>query len=194
MKIQRLSTITTLVLLSGVLLFTQCRTKEETTAPEGETRVEVLCSGPEYRSNDEFFRSNGVAESPNQANSRRMALSNARADLAGQIEVTIKAVIDNYVQDIAVDNRQEYAQRYEGLSREVINQKLQGTRVICEELTRTADGNYKTYLAIELVGTEILGAMNDRISRDDRLRLDYDYERFKDTFNEEMDRMERDRY
>ncbi len=194
MKKQRLTLVLTLMVVSAALLLTQCRSKEEATMPEGETRVEVLCSGPEYWSTDEYFRANSVAESPNQANSKRMALSNARAELAGQIEVTVKAVIDNYVQDIAVGDRQEYSQRYEGLSREVINQKLTGTRVICEELTRTPQGRYKTYIAIELAGNEILNAMNERISRDERLRLDYDYEKFKNTFNDEMDKMERERY
>ncbi len=194
MKNQSLSLFVTFMVISAALLLTQCRSAEEVAAPEGETRVEVLCSGPQYWSDNEYFRANAVAESPNQANSRRMALSNARAELAGHMEVTVKAVIDNYVQDITVGDRQEYSQRYEGLSREVINQKLVGTRIICEELTRTPEGRYKTYLAIELAGNEILSAMNDRISRDERLRLDYDYEKFKNTFNEEMNQLERERY
>lgn len=194
MKKQNLTLVLTFVVVSAALLLTQCKSAKETTMPVGETRVEVLCSGPQYFSDNEYFRANSVAESPNQANSRRMALSNARADLAGQMEVTIKAVIDNYVQDITVGDRQEFSQRYEGLSREVINQKLTGTRVICEELTRTPQGRYKTYIAIELMGNEVLNAMNERISRDERLRLDYDYEKFKNTFNDEMDKMEKERY
>lgn len=177
-------------LAMSVMLFTQCKSQKEVSAPGGETKVEVLCSGPEYFTDGEYFRANSVAESPNQANSKRMALSNARAELAGQIEVTVKAVIDNYVQDIAVGDTQEYAQRYEGLSREVINQQLRGTRVICEELTRTAQGRYKTYIAIELMGSELLNSMNERISKDDRLRLDYDYEKFKENFNEEMEKLD----
>ncbi len=192
MKKQKLTLFTTFMVVCVALLFTQCSSKEE--IPTGETRVEVLCSGPEYRSDNEYFRTNSVAESPNQANSRRMALSNARSDLAGQMEVTVKAVIDNYVQDITVGDRQEFSQRYEGLSREVINQKLTGTRIICEEVTRTEQGRYKTYLAIELMGNEVLNAMNERISNDERLRLDYDYEKFKETFNEEMQSMEQNRY
>ena len=194
MKKLNLSLVLTFAVVSASLLLTQCKSSEQATAPAGETRVEVLCSGPQYFSDSEYFRANSVAESPNQANSRRMALSNARADLAGQMEVTVKSVIDNYVQDITVGDQQEFSQRYEGLSREVINQKLTGTRIICEELTRTPEGRYKTYIAIELMGSEVLNAMNERISRDDRLRLDYDYEKFKNTFNEEMDKMERERY
>ncbi len=182
------------ILLILAVSFSQCRSKRQTAqAPPGETRVEVLCSGPQFFSDHEFFRANSVAESRNQANSKRMALSNARAELAGQIETTIKSVIDNYIQDVTVGNRSEFNQRYEGLSREVINQRLAGTVVICEELMRTSEGLYKTYIAIELSGEDIVDAMNQRIAADERLRLDYDYEKFKNTFNSEMDQLRKDR-
>ena len=169
-------------------LLTQCTSKKS--APKGETRVEILCSGPDYFSSSDTFRANSVAESPNQANSKRMALSNARSDLAGQIEVTVKAVIDNYFQDMTVGDQQEYVGRYEGLSREVINQKLSGVRIICEEITRTEQGRYKTYIAIELGADDIVGSLNDRISSDDRLRTNYEYERFKREFESEMNKMD----
>ena len=192
MKKQKLSILLSVLFVSTLFVFTQCGSKSD--LPRGEERVTILCSGPEYRSDSEYFRANSTADSPNMANSKRMALSNARAELAGQMEVTVKAVIDNYVQDMTIGDMQEFQQRYEGMTREVINQNLTGTRIICEEVTRTPEGRYRTYVAIELSGNEILDAMNERISRDDRLRLDYDYDRFKNTFNEEMINMERDRY
>ncbi len=192
MKKQKLSILLFVLFLSTLFVFTQCGSKSD--LPRGEERVTILCSGPEYRSDSEYFRANSTADSPNMANSKRMALSNARAELAGQMEVTVKSVIDNYVQDMTIGDMQEFQQRYEGLSREVINQKLTGTRIICEEVTRTPEGRYRTYVAIELSGNEIHDAMDARISRDERLRLDYDYDRFKNSFDEEMRNMERDRY
>lgn len=192
MKKQKLSILLSVLFVSTLFVFTQCGSKSD--LPRGEERVTILCSGPEYRSDSEYFRANSTADSPNMANSKRMALSNARAELAGQMEVTVKSVIDNYVQDMTIGDMQEFQQRYEGLSREVINQKLTGTRIICEEVTRTPEGRYRTYVAIELSGNEIHDAMDARISRDERLRLDYDYDRFKNSFDEEMRNMERDRY
>jgi hypothetical protein len=185
----------TAILLVAVFTLSQCKSKKDVVQapPPGETRVEVLCSGPRYFSDKDYFRANSVAESQNQTNSKRMALSNARAELASQLEVTIKSVIDNYVQDVTVGNRSEFTQRYEGLSREVVNQRLTGTRTICEELVRTTEGMYKTYIAIELSGEEIMNAMNQRISNDERLKVDYNYEKFKDTFNKEMEQMRTDR-
>ena len=165
------------------------KSKPEAKMPQGEVRVDVLCGGPEYFSTYEYFRANAVAESSNQANSRRMALSNARLDLSGQIETRMKVVIDNYFQDMNVGDKQEFVGRYEGLSREVINQKLNGTKIICEELTMTPAGRYKTYLAIELMGADVFKAINDRINSDDRLRTNYEYERFREEFNKEMEKM-----
>lgn len=191
MKKQKISILLSLLFISTLFVFTQCGSKSD--LPRGEERVTVLCSGPDYRSDSDYFRANSSADSPNMANSKRMALSNARAELAGQMEVRVQAVIDNYFQDVTIGDMQEFKQRYEGMSREVINQKLTGTRIICEEVTRTAEGRYRTYVAIELSGSEILNEMNQRIRNDERLRLDYDYDRFKNTFDEEMRNLERER-
>ncbi len=177
-----------LAVLFTAMLFTQCRSKQAA-LPSGETRIEVLCSGPEYFTSTEYFRANSTGESINMAQSKREALSNARAELAGNISVLVSGVVDNYFQQAGVEDRTEFAQRYEGLFREVVDERLSGTRVICEEVTSTQQGRYKTYIAIELSGSEILNAANQRISRDERLRIDYDYERFKKTFEEEIEKL-----
>ncbi|HHN48184.1 MAG TPA: hypothetical protein ENN08_04525 [Bacteroidales bacterium] len=182
------------LLIIASLALIQCRGKKEIAAiPAGETPVDVLCSGEEYFTNNEYFRANSVGESIDQANSKRMALSNARAELAGQISVLVRGVVDNYFKQAGVETRAEFAQRYEGLFREIVDERLSGTRVICEEVTRTSNGIYKTYLAIELAGNDILSMADRRITNDERLRIDYDYERFKRTFDEEIEKLRQER-
>lgn len=177
------------LITAAPMLLTQCKSKSKLSAvPEGETRVKLLCSGAEYFTNKEYFRANSVGESTNQANSKRMAMSNARAELAGNINVLVKGAVDNYFKQSGVETRSEFAERYEGLYREVVDEQLSGTRIICEDVTRTLDGKYKTYLAIELAGNEIMSAASKRITNDERLRIDYDYERFKKTFEEEIEK------
>ncbi len=175
------------------MLFTQCRSTEDVTIRAGETEIETLCSGPEYFTDDEYFRANAIGESSNQSQSKRSALSNARAELAGNISVLVSGAVDNYFQQMGVEERSEYAERYQGLFREVVDERLNGTRTICERVTVTHDGNYKTYIAIELTGAEIMNAANQRIYNDERLRLDYDYERFREIFDEEIQRVREER-
>jgi len=164
-----------------------CKSSKKVAAPAGETPLTMYCSGPEYFSDSEYFRANNSAESANQSMAKRKAMSNARLDLAQQIETQVKAVIDNYFSSYTSNENIEDKERYEGLSREVVNQKLNGIRTICEQFTQTSAGNYKCYVAIELAGEEILNGMKNRISEDDKLRIDFQYENFKKTFESEME-------
>jgi len=186
-------TLVVVVSFGLILALGGCKSKKETTAVQapvadaGEKLIEVYCSGPEFQSGDDYFRANSVGESADQATSKKKALSNAKADLAGFIETTLKSTFDNYIKDSEMNNVPEVLEKYEGLSREVVNQKLNGIKVICEKQTVTKNNTYKTYVAIELSGDDIASGMNDRLSTDDKLFIDYNYEKFKETFDKEME-------
>lgn len=161
--------------------------KTSASLPQGEERVQMYCSGSQYFSDGEYFRANDVAKSTSQSLAKRKAMSNARLALAASIEITVKAVQDNYYSSYEANAAVEDVQRFEGLAREVINQRLNGIRTICEEYTRTADGHYNCYVAIELAGSEIMNGMAKRIGDDEKLRIDFQYENFKKTFEKEME-------
>ncbi len=187
-----LTVLMTALMLSGAM--TACKSKKKAAAaatpPSGETEIKVLCSGPEFFTDNKVFRANALGESMDQATAKKKALANARAQMASDINTQIKGVIDNYVNSREMNNREEVAERFEGLTREVVDQKLTGVRTICEkQVTVNATGNYKTYIAIELSAQDLLAAYNERLSNDERLRIDYDYEKFKETFESEMNKM-----
>lgn len=162
--------------------------------PTGETLIKQYCAGEQYFSDKKFFRANNLGESMDQATAKKRAYTNARADLASAINTTIKRVIDDYVLTREFNNREEIEERYEALTREVVDQQLRGIKTICEEVVRVNDtGNYKYYVAIELSGDDMASAINEGISKDERLRIDYDYEKFKETFDKEMERMANER-
>jgi hypothetical protein len=182
----------TALMLAGAA--TGCKSKKKAAEvvppPDGETEVKVMCSGPEYFTDNKVFRANALGESMDQATAKKKAMSNARADLAAAINTKVKAVVDNYVNSREMQNREEVAERYEALAREVVDQQLTGTKTICEKMMKVnSTGNYKCYVAIELSAQELLSAYNERLSTDERLRIDYDYEKFKETFEKEMQKL-----
>ncbi len=164
-----------------------CKAKQK--APSGEKEVMVPCSGPEFFTTNKVFRSNSIGESMDQVTSKKKALTNARNELAQAIQTTVKTVTDNYTNSTSMDKKEQLEQKFESLNREIVDQSLQGIRTICEKLMQTKDGNYKTYIAIELSADDLVKQYNSRLSADDKLKVDYDYEKFKDTFNKEMDKM-----
>ncbi len=190
--------ITNIVMLAAlvmIFIISGCKSKEKAASSkdQGETLIEVYCSGPEFQSNNEYFRANQLGESMDQATAKKKAMSNTRADLASAIQTTVKGVIDNYLNSRELNKVEDLEQKYEALTREVIDQKLTGVKTICEKTTKTSEGNYKTYIALELAGDELMNAMNARLSQDDKLKIDYDYEQFKKTFDAEMEKMAKER-
>ncbi len=187
-----ITVLMTALMLSGAM--TACKSKKKAAAaaapPTGETEVKMECSGPEYFTNDKNFRANSLGESMDQATAKKKALANARAQMASDINTRLKGVIDNYVNSREMNNKEEVGERFESLTREVVDQKLTGTRTICEKMMKVNDtGNYKAYVALELSAQDLLAAYNERLSKDDRLKIDYDYEKFKETFDKEMEKL-----
>lgn len=186
------------LLLAGAVImggtFTSCKSSKEVSNVKNETVIEVYCSGPEYRSDKNNFRANSIGESSDQVVARKKAMSNVKADLAGLIQTVIKGTTDNYVNSREFNNVEEVEERFETLTREVINQQLNNVKVICEKQTITKEGRYKTYIAIEMGVDALEEAINNRLSKDQRLKVDYDYEKYKETFDKEMEKLENGGY
>ena len=177
-----------LMIAGAAFTFTNCKGKDK--GAKGETRINVECSGKDYFSTKSKFRASAVGESLDQAAAKKKAQLNAKNDLAATIQTTIKATTDNYVNSREMNNKEQIEEKFEGLSREVIDQKLSGVITICEETFKTAEGKYKTYICLELGADDLVEAINERLTKDESLRIDYDYEKFKETFNKEMEKLE----
>jgi hypothetical protein len=184
--------VKTLSLFTVASLFVACGSLKNSSkgSSEGETLLEVYCSGDEFLNNKEYFRATGIGESMDQMAANKKARSNAQGELAKTLNSTMKIVTDNYVKSTEVNNKEELTEKFEELSRTVVNQQLEGARKICEKYTKTKEGNYKCYMALELSGKEMLAKYNEKIISDPSIKADYDYEKFKKTFDEEMMKLE----
>jgi hypothetical protein len=174
--------------LAGAVMF-GCKKTEK--LPKGETEVNIPCSGPDYFTNKNFFRANSLGESADLVVSKKKAMDNARAELAASIESTVKTVTDNYVNSREFNNKEDLEERFEQLNRTIVNQTLSGIKMICEKQVQTDGGKgaFKTYVAIELSASDIVQKYTENLSKDQRLKIDYDYEKFKETFDKEMEKM-----
>ena len=193
MKITITNAITT-ALLGLTIASTSCKKEQATSSapanPGEEIKITLYCSGAKYQNSKEFFRGSATGNSLSMETAKKKAMSNTRNYIASNINTTVKAVTDNYTNSRTFNNREEVEERFEFLSREVVNQELQGLEVICEEVTQnSADRKYTYYIAMQLSGADLLEKVNERISNDERLKIDYDYEKFKETFNKEMEEM-----
>ena len=177
---------------SILILFYSCsvfRKSPKQDNTESELGVFVTCSGSDFLTSKKYFRANSIGASIDKVVSKRKALNNAKADLTASVKILMESVIDSYIKSITFNNVQQVMVRFGGLNREVIKEELVGIKTICENLTKTTDGKFKTYIAIELSAQKLVDKFHERMMKDDLLMIDYDYEKFKDTFEKEMGKL-----
>ena len=155
---------------------------------ESEVGVFDTCSGADYLTSKKYFRAKSIGESLDQLISKKKAFNNAKADLVANVKNLLTSVIDSYIKSLTFDNVQEVLVRIEGLKREVIKEEFVGIKTICEKLTKTTNGKFKTYIAIELSSQKMVNKFHERMMKDDLLIINYDYDKFKDIFEKEMDK------
>jgi len=183
------SKLTTIILFVVTIILSSCGSSKKMPKaenPSGETHLKIYCSGPEYRSDDNYFRANNEGESLDAVTSKKKALLNARADLAAQIRSIITGMEDNYKNSMELNNVEQIEEKFQSFTRQMLDEELKGTKTICEERTKTSEGKYKTYIAIELAGDEIFNAMNQRLSKDAKTKIDYDYEKFRGSYEKAL--------
>ena len=158
------------LLIAGIT-FMGC-SSGETITPNQAGEVEILeyCAGDEYKSDKDHFRATATGESMSRETAKKMARSNAEARLARSINSTIEIVTDNYVNSSKFNNAEEVTETFNDLARTVVDQQLSGAITACERLTQKSDGNYVSYMAIELSGDELVSRYNERLSQDERIR------------------------
>jgi hypothetical protein len=178
------------------VVFAGCGGKKKATSVAASssmgTEVLIPCSDMEFHSDRTHFRGTGMADGVTMASVRRRANLDANAALAASINRTIKSVSDRYTQDITVGNRNEFAEKFEDMTRSVVDQSINNVSTVCSRVFEK-DGKYSVYVAVEVAKDEFLKNLSSSISNDARLRLDYDKMKFEQIFNEEMDRLSNER-
>ena len=191
-KLELTKMIIAAVVIVGAFTLASCGGKKKATKSVLGTEIELPCNDVDYHSTKTHFRGTGQGESTNQSMSKQKANTDANANLAAGINRTIKTVSDRYRQDITVGEASEFAEKFESMTREVVNQELNNVAIVCSN-TFMKDGKYITYVAVEVAKDELLNNISNKISKDDRLRLDYDKMKFENIFNQEMEKLANER-
>lgn len=183
--------LTLMVALALGLSFTSCKRNKpvEEKKPAGEVLINEYCTGDQYYSSKEAFRASATGESMSRETAKKKARSNAEDELARTVSSTLQIVTDNYVNSSTFNNKEEVTETFNNLARTVVDQELKGAITICEKTTQKPNGNYVNYIAIELSGADIAQAYNDQLSQDERIKAEYNYEKFKETFEAEMEKL-----
>ncbi len=183
-----------LALVAALFLLSNCGGSKKIAKSDGRKEVKLPFSDNKYKSDKENFRAKNYGKSPDLATAKKIAMTNAKSEIASNIQSTIKVVTDNYTNQRTVGNQQEFENKFEELTRNVVNQKLSDVKVMDEKTFQLKDGRYEYWVAIEVSKDAILNGINGSISKNKKLQLDYDKHKYEETFNKEMEKFEQQNY
>ena len=89
----------------------------------------------------------------------------------------------------SLNNKQEFENKFEELSREVVNLTLHDLNPMAQKVFKETDGAFTVWVVYEANKSTVLTALNNKISSDAKLQLDYDKMKFEQIFNQEMEKL-----
>ena len=140
----------------------------------------------DYESTAELIRARGIGEDFEQQLSAEIARSAAIEELGSQISTKVQALLMNYKKSVRQNLKRESLRRVEGLTMTEVDQAT-GFRVACRKTTtyiQNGERIFKTYMVIELGEDQLLKPIYEGIQKDDDLKIDGDYQSFKQEFDD----------
>jgi hypothetical protein len=176
-------------------IITSCKSKKGTPVEKqtGAIEIAVPFSTSAYQSDKENFRAKASGNSMDLTTSKKIALQNAKSEMAGLIQTTIKKVTEQYTNQRQVSSTQEFSNKFEEMAREVTNQQLTDVRIIGEKIFQEPNKTYTYWVAIEANKQTVLGGIDKGISKNAKLQQDYDKKKFEEIFNQEMEKLSQER-
>src|SRR6187455_2769033 len=115
------------VLLAGSVFLASCAS-----SPLGK-KVKEPFQGNAYESNNRFFRGTGKGASSQDNIARGKADIEAKSQLAGQVNTTMKQVADQYLGQTENAEAADVADKFQSLVRQVMNTNISDLRKMGEE-------------------------------------------------------------
>ncbi|MBK3518380.1 hypothetical protein [Carboxylicivirga marina] len=183
--------VLTLTVLVG---FNSCKSKEKvaTNSEVGQILEDMPCED-KGRSDKNYFRASAMATSSDLSLAEEKALLNAKQRLVTLISSNTKSVTDRYVNEREFGEGSEFEAKFENLTREVADETISNVVVACQKKSVLPNGKYRGFVAVEVSKDDILNGINNKLTNNQKLQVDYDKAKFEEIFNQEMQKMAEER-
>ncbi|HLT80853.1 MAG TPA: hypothetical protein VKZ86_07470 [Cyclobacteriaceae bacterium] len=131
------------------------------------TKVREPFRGSAYESNNRFFRATGKGASSQDNIARGKADIEAKAQLAGQVNTTMKQVADQYLAQTENADAADVADKFQSLVRQVMNTDISDLRKIGEQKYYNENTReYTVFIAYEIKKNAMLRFMKKQAKTD----------------------------
>lgn len=174
------------------LIATSCSSarKAAQTVTAQTTLVEQVLplSESKYRSDAQFYRAVQSGVSPERSMAKKIAIQNARQEIAATIQSDIKTVTENYARQLNLSSEAipAYESKMTELTYAVVSQMIAGATVVDERLYTEPNGMFRHYVCLELSKEEMKEAVIAKLKQEEKLLSDFNLSEFKKLYDEKL--------
>ena len=133
-------------------------------------KVREPFQGNAYESNNRFWRGTGKGTSSQDNIARGKADIDAKAQLAGQVNTTMKQVADQYLGQTENQQAADVADKFQSLVRQVMNTNISDLRKMGEEKYFNEEKNeYTVFIAYEIKKNAMLRFMKKQAKVEEKI-------------------------
>jgi hypothetical protein len=133
-------------------------------------KVREPFQGSAYESNNRFWRASGKGQSSQDNIARGKADIDAKAQLAGQVNTTMKQVADQYLGQTENENAADVADKFQSLVRQVMNTDIADLRKMDEKkFFNKKENEYTVFIAYEIKKNAMLRFMKKQARVDQKI-------------------------
>jgi predicted nucleic acid-binding protein len=178
----------------ATMFFVACHPSKKIENATGAKEIIVPFSGKEYQSDNKFSRAKNTGNSFELDIAKKMAVMNAKTELSSNINSTMKKLMESYFNQYKTSDEStktiEEKRKIEETAKEIANQTLSNVRIIGEKLLQEANSTYTYWVVIEISNDDIFKAALSKISKEDKVLIDYEQKKFREEFDKEMMKLE----
>lgn len=184
-------TLKFLTIVLVIVSFFSCRTTKPLQETTDLKKITVPFAGEKYQTDKENFRAVQSGKSIDLAMAKKIALLNAKAEMAGNIQAIVNNVTEQYSGQRTIGDVEEFNKKVEENARNVTSQQLNDIKIIGEEIFQEKNKSYIYWIAIEMSKKHIVDNLLNTISSDAKLQQDFDKYQFMKVFDEEMSKLKK---
>ncbi|MFZ4614421.1 MAG: hypothetical protein ACOYNH_12135 [Bacteroidia bacterium] len=156
------------------------RAQNSPTKDSASYEIKTPFSEKEYKTNKDFYRATSMGKSSNITIAKKIALNNAKAEIASLIKSSFKKTTDIFEKEVQVNNKAELEVRFEELQKEVVEQELSNINIVDEKSLRVQN-LFEYWVCIEMPKKPII----DNFLKLSPANVSYDKVKYNEIFNQQ---------
>lgn len=175
------------VVMAFAATFVSCGSSQKVVSSEkGKVKVEKEeCEEMAIAPDAKNLRGYGVGVSPDKMFARDIATTSARNEIASAIQSAVSSFLTKFNQQHSNSIGNDRIGKVSQEVRQLVDQSVSNSVIVCSNTYQLKNNDYEVHVCIEMK-TDLVENVYNKLKDDDKLKIDFQYEKFKNQFDEEL--------